>query len=185
MADNSSMAQPHEPLVCIGARRCLGLSLQVALLATTQSSWRDALAPNNLTHVSSWKFGTPEAFCDQPNVRIAMSRSALFPNETWDMRHAVQRIQQLQGDLWFFANGSSAPPTWPGWVPSLLPTGLDVRTGWRTGPHGRVYLPGSTSRGEDAAVLRSFFSDFESGEPLRDGTFLEIGGFDGFTESNT
>ena len=52
-------------------------------------------------------------------------------------------------------------------------------------PSRGTFLPGSTSRGEDAAVLRSFFSDFETGEPLRNGVFLEIGGYDGFKESNT
>ena len=34
-------------------------------------------------------------------------------------------------------------------------------------------------------MLRSFFTDARSGEPLRGGTFLEIGGVDGLVESNT
>ena len=48
-----------------------------------------------------------------------------------------------------------------------------------------VTFPCSSSRGEDAAVLHSFFTDHETGAPLRDGTFLEIGGVNGLTESNT
>ena len=48
-----------------------------------------------------------------------------------------------------------------------------------------VTFPCSSSRGEDAAVLHTFFSDWETRQPLRGGTFLEIGGVNGLTESNT
>ena len=77
-----------------------------------------------------------------------------------------------------------------GFVPYLLPD-PQQHLSWRRFrqyPKQRalqVVLPCSTARGEDAAVLHSFFTDRTSGEPLRGGTFLEIGGVDGFTESNT
>ena len=76
-----------------------------------------------------------------------------------------------------------------GYVPPLLPSQvIDVSQGWRSFRRGGsppFFLPCSSARGEDAAVLRSFFSDAASGAPLRGGRFLEIGGVDGLVESNT
>ena len=47
-------------------------------------------------------------------------------------------------------------------------------------------LPCSSSRGEDAVVLRSFFMDASGrSPPPHGGTFLELGAFDGLQESNT
>jgi len=164
----------------------MALTLQALLLTTV--SWRDALPRNaSIMRGGHWKFGlTP--FCDQKDVRSALQRSVQHPKESWSMTDAVRSVRLLQGDL-DFQTDAVAPSERhiQGWVPNLLPNGLDVRRGWRTQPgtKGRVYLPGSNSRGEDAAVLRSFFSDFETGEPLRNGVFLEIGGYDGFQESNT
>lgn len=77
-----------------------------------------------------------------------------------------------------------------GWVPELLP-GQTLHAsggGWRPfrPKHGQyVLMPCSNSRGEDAAVVRSFFTDFESGKPLGGGTFLEVGAVDGWEESNS
>lgn len=47
-------------------------------------------------------------------------------------------------------------------------------------------LPCSSSRGEDAVILRTFFSD-KNGKliNMKDATFLEVGAYDGITESNT
>ena len=91
-----------------------------------------------------------------------------------------------------------------GWVPPLIkgaivlngmfrckPTMHCTRLGeklWRLG--GRPapwysFLPCSSARGEDAVALRSFFTDFHSGLPIRGGTFLEIGALDGRDTSNT
>ena len=84
-----------------------------------------------------------------------------------------------------------APPACrAGYVPPLLSSQvLDVsRGGWRsfrTGGSPPWFLPCSSARGEDAAVLRTFFSDRQSGVPLRHGVFFEIGGVDGLVESNT
>ena len=60
--------------------------------------------------------------------------------------------------------------------------------GWRRyKPKARlaVVLPCSSTRGEDAAILRSFFTDRNNGEPLRGGSFLEIGGANGLEQSNS
>jgi len=87
--------------------------------------------------------------------------------------------------LWFRTNSS----TKAGWVPELLPhQALDTNVGWRKYPPKArlaVDLPCSSARGEDAAVLRSFFTDRVTGRPLRGGTFLEIGGANGLEQSNT
>lgn len=76
-----------------------------------------------------------------------------------------------------------------GYVPSLLTNQtLDVRRGWRSFRRGGsppFFVPCSSARGEDAAVLRSFFSHARTGAPLHGGSFLEIGGVDGMRESNT
>ena len=48
-----------------------------------------------------------------------------------------------------------------------------------------VNFPCSSSRGEDSAVLHTFFTDWETRLPLRGGTYLEIGGVNGLAESNT
>jgi len=181
------MSALHEPFVCLGAAKCMALTLQALLL--TKVSWRDALPGNvSIMRGGHWKFAAPEDFCNQKDVRSALQRSVKHPKESWSMADAVQSVRLLKGDLDFQTDAVEPSERHIlGWVPNLLPNGLDVRHGWRTQPgtNGRVYLPGSTSRGEDAAVLRSFFSDFETGEPLRNGVFLEIGGFDGFKESNT
>ena len=64
-----------------------------------------------------------------------------------------------------------------------------VRGYQRVAPYTSMYLPCSSARGEDAAVLRSFFTDAASGAPLapRAGrpTYLELGGGDGVVESTT
>ena len=77
----------------------------------------------------------------------------------------------------------------PGFVPELLENQtLDVGRGWRSFRLMNgvpFFMPCSSARGEDAAVLRSFFTDRQTGQPIREGTFLEIGGVDGLRESNT
>lgn len=82
-----------------------------------------------------------------------------------------------------------------GWVPELLPSRVVHSSLLRRLPHamrsppftGR-YMPCSSARGEDAAVLRSFFTDRDSGRPLAalgQPTYLELGGGDGEVESTT
>jgi len=70
-----------------------------------------------------------------------------------------------------------------GWVPDLNVQAVHNRL--------RHPLPCSNSRGEDAALARTFFTHWRTGHPLssalvgRRATFLEIGGADGMMETNT
>ena len=123
--------------------------------------------------------------CVQCNMD-ALSRSKGHPAEVWTVSRGVHRLQDLPQDaLWFVGNSSHKA----GWVPTLLPQqALTTSTGWRKYPPKHrlpVDLPCSSARGEDAAVLRTFFTDRESGAPLRGGTFLEIGGANGLEQSNS
>ena len=138
--------------------------------------------------------------------------SPSHPQEVWDVAGAISRVSDLPEPrlLSFKVDKgacSSAAPPWPpcppqprigctfapprcrkGVLPSLLPgQTLDVAVGWRTFRRGGsppFFLPCSSARGEDAAVLRSFFTD-AAGRPIRGGSFLEIGAVDGLIESNT
>lgn len=118
--------------------------------------------------------------------------------EVWDVAGSISRLADLpEPQLLSFkvdkgACTNAAPPLPPqcrkGSLPSLLPQQtLDVAVGWRTFRRGGsppLFLPCSSARGEDAAVLRSFFTD-GAGRPIRGGSFLEIGAVDGLIESNT
>ena len=113
-------------------------------------------------------------------------RSPTHPDETWKVSQGINRIKDVpQEALWFVANASQKV----GWVPPLLPRQvLNVKTGWRKYPPKHrmaVDFPCSSARGEDAAVLRTFFTDHLTGKPLRGGTFLEIGGANGLEQSNS
>lgn len=116
----------------------------------------------------------------------ALSRSKAHPAEVWTVSGGINRIQDLPQDaLWFLGNKSHKA----GWVPTLLPQQLlTTSSGWRKYPPKHrlpVDLPCSSARGEDAAVLRTFFTDKETGAPFRGGTFLEIGGANGLEQSNS
>ena len=119
--------------------------------------------------------------------REALSRSDRHPREVWDLTKAVSRLREVSTEaLYFIANASVKL----GWVPPLIPSQV-VESGkgsWRTyKPKARlaVILPCSSTRGEDAAILRSFFTDRNTGQPLVGGTFLEIGGANGLEQSNS
>lgn len=203
---------PTEPTVCMGSTDCAPLSTLVQRIRTV-SSWMD-LIPANVTGMNSheWECGPAETFCMQQDVRASLRRSAGHPGETFKLIHTIDRIEYITGNLDYKASytesrysdllKSEAAKNFTskqlahlnfrlGWVPALISGGLRFGEGWRLW-HERANntgrksaLPCSTCRGEDAAVIRSFFSDFETGEPLLNGTFLEIGGFDGLTESTT
>lgn len=116
----------------------------------------------------------------------ALSRSWSHPHEVWTVSNGADRIDRLQqAALWFRQNAT----TRVGWVPNLLAgQSLNASVGWRKYPPKAkliVDLPCSSTRGEDAAVLRTFFTDRQTGRPLRGGTFLEIGGANGLEQSNT
>ena len=80
-----------------------------------------------------------------------------------------------------------------GWVPTLAPAkALSTRAfrhfGEAKPPYLGYFMPCSTARGEDVAVLRSFFTDWETGHPLQPRghpSYLEMGGLDGELESTT
>ena len=117
----------------------------------------------------------------------SMSRAPDHPHEVWVVAGGVESIERLprMNALWFVANHSHKQ----GWVPPLIPTQLvNTSTGWRKYPAKHrlpVDLPCSSARGEDAAVLRTFFTHRTTGRPLRGGTFLEIGGANGLEQSNS
>lgn len=149
----------------------------------------------------------------EPEPHLALADyycfSASHPQEAWNVAGSVGRIadlpdaQQLdfQVDKGACTKAEEPPPLCPhtgcppapmqcrsGFVPSLIPRQtIDVASGWRSFRRGGsppFYLPCSSARGEDAALLRSFFTDAD-GRPIRGGSFLEIGGVDGLIESNT
>ena len=68
----------------------------------------------------------------------------------------------------------------PGWVPTL------TRRVRFLGSPGIAMLPCKTpsGRGEDSVLLHSFFATRDA-RPIRNLTFLEVGAFDGYTESVT
>eukprot|EP00967_Tisochrysis_lutea_P090124 scaffold128712_cov24-Tisochrysis_lutea.AAC.1 len=201
-----------EPLVCFGEAGCAPLSTAVHNLSSV-SSWTE-LVPSRShgMHSRHWVCGPPEEFCSLPAVREALRPSEKHPGERFELWAAVDRIEYLTGNLDFQSSQTesrhsqllAANPTEEvdarhhsrvrryrlGWVPALLPETIAFPRGWRLwherNDSGRPSaLPCGQSRGEDAAVIRSFFSDFETREPLRGGQFLEIGGFNGFIESTT
>lgn len=134
--------------------------------------------------------------------------SRKHPLEAWNVGCATGNIQKLKARLIGFRqddtlltgrckaktlrSGRTLPPKGdckPGFVPVLLENQtLDIGRGWRSFHLKNgvpFFMPCSSARGEDAAVLRSFFTDRQTGQPIREGTFLEIGGVDGLRESNT
>lgn len=145
----------------------------------------------------------------------AMACSADHPAESWDVEGGIDTTADLASSISAalasaaasnnitscevsheaYARGVHARSQCK--LPRLLPHQTlqawnprrrDVATGFRSYEpkhEDLVLLPCSSSRGEDAAALRTFFSDNETGHALRGGTFLEIGGVEGFLESNT
>lgn len=126
--------------------------------------------------------------------------SSQHPTEVWNVRGAAKSIDDLSLDSLRFDRDAArldycakvrnrAPKCKSGYVPEVLVNqSLDVNNGWRSFRREfspPFFMPCSSARGEDAAVLRSFFTDFSTGQPITNGTFLEIGGVDGLRESNT
>jgi len=197
-----------EAVVCFGSERCL--RFMDAEAAASSSHWQSLLPPDGASLLT----GNRGENCPLCNGSIISDRDAVVghhaslyhrlrthPKETWDLSAAVSRVDDLphSDGLAFMKNSSSkascrehassrtTPSCRSGFVPELGQT-IDVSQGWRSFRRGGsppFFLPCSSARGEDAAVLRSFFTDAASGRPLRDGTFLEIGGVDGLVESNT
>ena len=142
--------------------------------------------------------GNTDRNCVQWCNITAMSCSASHPGETWDVTAAITDIKDIPYDELHFkrnesvgGGGSHHRQPWTrryGWVPELLPLQTLHVNSWRqyASKHKKpVMLPCSSSTGEDAAVLRTFFTDVDAGTPLRGGRFLEIGGEDGFGGSNS
>ena len=181
-----------ELMVCFGDE-CMSWSLAADRVAAV-GGWRPALHESTARANATLK-GDRVRNCLQCNA-TALARSPEYPDEVWNLAGGVDRFQDLplRRAASMFQSGrrlgliaakkmmdmSDALP--------LLPAQTLNYHQFRTYPPKHklpVVLPCSSSRGEDAAVLHSFFTDFETREPLRDGTFLEIGGVNGLTESNT
>jgi len=127
----------------------------------------------------------------------ALSRKDRFPKEVWNISRGIGQISDPRlrlSALHFASNASLLKALKRGTAPKLLDgqaISPDAHRGWRHYDSAGVpsskgqTAPCSTSRGEDVAVLRSFFSDRRSGQALRGGFFLEAGGANGLTESNS
>ena len=160
--------------VCFGEKSCTPLDSA----APPQSGWICALPSASLIK------GDPRRNCVKCNHE-SLSRSPAHPNEVWNVSQGIGHMRDVDPNaLWFVANSSHKL----GWVPPLLPQQKVETSGWRHYvPKAKlaVYLPCSSTRGEDAAILRTFFTDRTTGAPLRGGTFLEIGGANGLEQSNS
>ena len=182
-----------ELVVCFGDE-CMSWSLATDRVAAAGGSWRAALL-ESIVRANATLKGDKVRNCLQCNA-TALARSAEYPGEVWNLAGGVDRFQDLplKRAANLFRHGrrlgrnsrdrmmdmSDAQP--------LLQSQTIHYHNFRVYPPKHrlpVILPCSSSRGEDAAVLHSFFTDFETREPLRGGTFLEIGGVNGLTESNT
>lgn len=117
-------------------------------------------------------------------------RSPLRPGEVFNRSGSIGRLDELPdvSSAQVSSTDASHGAQRLGSVPELLPQQtISTTMGWRSFRRGGsppFFLPCSSSRGEDAAAIRSFFSTAD-GRPVRGGTFLEIGGVDGLVESNT
>lgn len=196
-----------EATVCLGVGDSACLPLSVAAQRLANASWLASLPPFALRDDHHRNC----LLCNDSRVEAAMACSRDHPEELWDTSAAVSSLGELPtapNTIDYVehrssshhhvspCNSSSASPacvtpssSHRGWLPSLLPNNsLDVSVGWREympKSRGPVVLPCSSARGDDAAVLRTFFTDRVTGRALRGGTFLEIGAYDGITESNT
>ena len=175
-----------EPLVCLGSQPCHPLSTMSPRIAM-RGGWRGALPNTSLVD----QRGVNCLLCDEPAVRQAMGCSHLHPREMWDLSGGVSNVTALGPGLdWTLGEGGTVPPGYvpEGYVPDLRPGySLHAGEGWRLyAPKSKqpVMLPCSSARGEDAAVIRTFFTDAATTEPLRFGTFLvsEAQGGDGARE---
>lgn len=118
-----------------------------------------------------------------------LSFSDAHPKETWKLSRLTTdmdnftgteqaRLNYIEGTKladWRSRKKSEVPTLMPG-------TDVSYHAGWR-GRRGQLAC--SSSRGEDAPVLRTFFTHVHTGKALKDGTFLEIGALDGQGTSNT
>jgi FkbM family methyltransferase len=188
---------PHcwDTLACLG-EQCMTWSTARTRIAAVSGGWRQALLDVTLQVEAKLK-GDSGRNCVVCNA-AALARNPAYPREVWNVSGGVdhfadlplsaksllekskvgRRLGRLGRERMF--NMSDAP--------ALLPEQTLYFNLFRRYPpkHKQpVTFPCSSARGEDAAVLHSFFTDWETGEPLRDGTFLEIGGVNGLTESNT
>ena len=163
------------------------------------ASWPAAWAATGAGDPSMpWQAALPQPLpaqrcCD----RSELSWSAAHPSEVWNVSQGITDIGAVAADLLHYREGN--PPLAYGWrpskrgqVPPLLPlaggTRVKAGVGWRQAlRRGNSFLSCSTDRGEAAAVLRTFFTHTVSGRPLlgASNTFLEIGGLDGTSTSNT
>lgn len=186
-----------EALACLGDE-CMGWQTTKTRIAATPGGWRQALLDSALQANATLK-GDRFRNCIFCNA-TALARSGAFPGEVWNIAGGVDSFQALPAEARsaiereekFFGRrlgkitrkkimDMSNPPT-------LLPAQVVNVVHFRRYPPKHklpVTFPCSSSRGEDAAVLHTFFTDRVTRQPLRGGTFLEIGGVNGLTESNT
>ena len=186
------------PPTCWEALACLGQTCMshpdAGRFFEARGGWRAALLESNGTNV-----GDKVQNCLRCNA-TALARSASNSHEVWNVSGGVDTLEDLQVAIRLSqvatplqqpaASVTTREPRKKklGEVPVLLPQqALNFKKFRRYPPKHKlpVVFPCSSSRGEDAASLHTFFTDWETREPLRGGAFLEIGGVNGFTESNT
>lgn len=88
-AAEDAMSSTAEPLVCLGAYRCLPLSKARRI---TKQGWRDALPNVSLRDNFDANF-------DEPEVRNAMRCSPAHPKELWNVSGAVSDVSELLNGL--------------------------------------------------------------------------------------
>lgn len=187
-----------EARVCFGSK-CMAWREALRYVAAETDAWRRALDAT----ASARELKGTRIHCMHCNAS-ALALSLEHPGEQWNVSGGADRIDQLlYGSLYSSVDTGSNESALcrrsvdkqacrkHGAVPRLL-SAPRQNLHWRQfrryrSQHMRTisFLPCSTSRGEDAAVLHSFFTDRRTGRPLTGGTFLEIGAVDGHGESNT
>ena len=208
------MPQPKWTLAQGSARVCFGNASCVSLdyaLASGIGDWRSKLPSTELPgnggencNLCNGSMLSDRGVLQNRGLEGLYRVSPRYPHETWNLTATIVRMSELpmpsaldfvkSTELDVYCRSLPAPAPAPahcrsGYVPTLAPhLSIDVMRGWRSFRRGGsppFFLPCSSARGEDAAVMRTFFSDVRTGRPIRGGTFLEIGGVDGLTESNT
>ena len=190
--------------VCYGNTSCSGLDEAIANVG--HQDWRARLPAaiarlpgdgDENCGLCNGSMPSDRGVMQDRGLDVLFSYSRGYPHETWDLSSTIGSLVELpQAKLSFVQNDEVVARckrrevvSRCGFVPTLIPRlAIDVTRGWRSFRRGGsppLFLPCSSARGEDAAVLRTFFSHAETGQPLRGGTFLEIGAVEGLTESNT
>lgn len=180
------------PPACFDLLACLG---EVCMpwpqlrerIAVARGGWRAALVETAFNANATLK-GDRFRNCVRCDAS-ALERSDEYPFEVWNVSGGIDHLQAIPREA-LYPVASAGNVQILGDVPELLSApgqSLNFKNFRKYPPKHKmpVVFPCSSSRGEDAGVLHTFFTDRETRAPLRDGTFLEIGGANGLTDSNS